>query len=208
MFASMADNSPANRYTRSLADSKRSPNHLAAGMNTKHDATAVPAPLPTLAVSGTPESIVSRLDAAAKRGKLAGFSTTSDGLFQVTDFGGPFESMLIGRAVPDGATTRVGFELRLKSRLAWVYLIVLVATVWPGVWLTDSMLRTYFTGYDYQTWMWYLPLTAPFVPWAMWASVRKSRRAGREAAIQIISDIAAHLGAAAPSPTASAAANI
>lgn len=164
-------------------------------MNTKSDAIADAAPLPSVTASESPESILLRLEAAAKRGKLAGFVRGGDGLFQVTDFGGPFESILTAHATPDGPATRLSFTLRIKSRLAWVYLIVLIATVWPGVWLTDSMLRTYFTGYDYPTWMWYLPLTAPFVPWAMWASLRKSRRAGREAARQIIADIAGQLGA-------------
>jgi len=106
-------------------------------------------------------------------------------LFTVRDFGGPFESILEARL----ADRQLHFTTRLRTTMTWVYFVILVATVWPGVWLTDSMLRTYFTGYDYLTWMWYLPLTAPFVPWAMWAAIRKSRVRGRTEAAEIIASI-------------------
>lgn len=169
------------------------------------EAPTVPATLPTITVAGEPASILTRLEAAAKRGKLAGFraisSTSPDGLFVIQDFGGPFESTLTARAVPQAGSTELAFSRRMQPRLAWVYLVVLIITVWPGVWLTDSMLRTYFTGYDYQTWMWYLPLTAPFVPWAMWVSIRKSRRTGDAEAVRIIGEVATLLGAAASAPT-------
>lgn len=145
---------------------------------------------------GTSE-IKARLEAAARRGKFAGFRPSERGaLFGVHDFGGPFESVL--RATPGGPGTTGGttldFTLSLRTGLAWVYFALLVATVWPGVWLTDSMLRTYFTGYDFQTWMWYIPLTAPFVPWAMRLAIRRSRARGRLAAEPIFDSIAAILG--------------
>lgn len=157
---------------------------------------------------GTPE-ITSRLSAAARRGKFAGFRQGNRGaVFSVRDFGGPFESVLRATArgsAPDDGTT-LGFTLTLRTGLAWMYLTLLVVTVWPGVWLTDSMLRTYFTGYNFQTWMWYIPLTAPFVPWAMMLAIRRSRARGRIAAEPIIDSIAAILGgrvirgAESPSP--------
>jgi hypothetical protein len=154
--------------------------------------------LPTIRVPIASREIGPRLEAAARRGKFAGFVPGSgNALFRVKDFGGPFESVLTARADDAGAGppgTSLRFELRLRPVLAWVYLAVLVVTVWPGVWLTDSMLRTYFTGYDFQTWMWYLPLTVPFVPWAMWASIRKSRLRGREQAVEILHSIAKTLG--------------
>lgn len=70
--------------------------------------------------------------------------------------------------------------------MAVVFGVILVLTVWPGVWLTDSMIRSYFTSYDYKTWMWYLPLTAPFVPWMMWSAWRRSRASALEEAVRLI----------------------
>lgn len=149
--------------------------------------------LPAVETELTPAQMMERLDEAARRGKLPGFSRAhEDALFTVTDFGGPFESVLEAAVAPgpsDANGTRLEFSLRLKRGMIIVFVVVMVATVWPGVWLTDSMLRTYFTGYDFQTWMWYLPLTAPFVPWSVLSAVRKSRRSGREQAIEIIGKV-------------------
>lgn len=144
----------------------------------------------------SPTEVISRLDAAAKRGRLAGYVRTPSGgteaagpLFLVRDFGGPFEGELRARLSTAGSGL-ISFETRLQVRLAWVFLVVMIATVWPGVWLTDSMLRSYFTGYDYKTWMWYLPLTIPTVPWAMIVAVKRSRSRARVEAEAIIAKIA------------------
>lgn len=152
--------------------------------------------LPRLVIPCSPAEALARLEAAARRGKLAGFHRPQRGdgsaLFTVTDFGHPFESVLLARSdSPSEDQTILRFDLRLRPKLAWVYLLVLILTVWPGVWLTDSMLRTYFSGYDYRTWMWYLPLTVPFVPWGMWVAVRRSRTSARVEAMKIIQSIAA-----------------
>lgn len=164
----------------------------------KHSPDSVPvtAELPKVWVPIGFHEIAPRLETAARRGKFAGFRHGQDAVaFRVHDFGGPFESVLSARA--DGAGgggTTLAFTLSLRTGLAWVYFATLILTVWPGVWLTDSMLRTYFTGYNYQTWMWYIPLTAPFVPWAMWTAIRRSRARGRVAAEPIFDSIAAALG--------------
>ena len=55
--------------------------------------------------------------------------------------------------------------------------------------MTDSMIRTYFSGYDIATWKWYLPLTAPFVPWAMWSAIRKSQVSARGQAAELVEKV-------------------
>lgn len=150
-------------------------------------------PLPEVVTPLEKDQIISRLEAASKRGKLAGWQSPSrrtppaGAAFALKDFGHPFESILLARASaePQGGT-RLAFSIKLQRTLPIVYWAVMVASVWPGCWLTDSMLRTYFTGYDYNTYLWYLPLTAPFVPWTMWSLHRKSSRSAREEARDLI----------------------
>lgn len=141
--------------------------------------------------------IAERLEQSARKGKMAGFSRSggvagSGELFRVSDFGAPFESVLIasGAVDPESPGTRVGFRVQLKPTIPVVYALALAFSIWPGVWLTDSLLRTYFTGYDYQTWMWYLPLTVPFCPWGFWKAYRKSKESGRVEAHAIATKIA------------------
>jgi hypothetical protein len=156
--------------------------------------------LPRLRTSLAADAVRVQLEAAARRGKLPGWraevrgSGTSE-LFAVTDYGTPFESVLTARVESEGAAgTVLSFTSAIKPAMPLVYAVVLVTTVWPGVWLTDSMLRSYFSGYSYKTWMWYLPLTAPFVPWAMWAAWKKSRTSGRAGAEESIRTIAGLIG--------------
>ncbi|MCC6322343.1 MAG: hypothetical protein IT438_13010 [Phycisphaerales bacterium] len=175
--------------------------------------------LPSVRSPLAPQTIVERLDAAARRGKLPGWRSpgpaarSSGTLFELTDFARPFEHTL--RATADRYTggTSLRFDIRPKPTLPVVYLIVLVVTVWPGVWLTNSMLRSYFTGYDWKTWMWYLPLTVPFIPLALVRAWRKSRHSAHAEALELIGKVAGAIegqieGAAAeiaPTPRATTA---
>lgn len=141
--------------------------------------------LPVVRTPLSPAAAVEALEARARRGKLAGFTRGEGrGLFSITDFGAPFEYVLNAEAegiapaenagVETGGT-KLRFLVRMKPLMPAIFVVALVTSVWPGVWLTDSLLRTYFTGYDFQTWMWYLPLTAPFCPWAYWTAIKRSR---------------------------------
>ncbi|MFN7021364.1 MAG: hypothetical protein ACK4WH_08575 [Phycisphaerales bacterium] len=140
--------------------------------------------------------IRARLETAARKGKLPGWRPAegpageSEEEFAITDFAVPFEHVLVARAETGTDGTTLRFALRVKPTMPLVYLVVLVATVWPGVWLTDSMLRSYFTGYDWRTWMWYLPLTVPFVPLALASAWKKSRRSAAAEAAHLIAKVA------------------
>jgi hypothetical protein len=162
-----------------------------------------PDPSPASTLPGVPceldnEQVISRLDAAARRGRLPDFTKGPPGLFTVGAFGGPFDYRLVAQR--DAAA--INFSLVMKLKMPVITVIVLVLTVWPGVWLTDSMIRTYFESYDYATWMWYLPITVLPTPW-MWAvMVRRSRAAATDHALELIERVRAEVGTPASKPNA------
>lgn len=144
----------------------------------------------------SPEEIVSRLTSLAKRGDLPGFAPgRGEVLFSVAAHGSPFDKRVIAVCFRDGGQTRLRFRTRLNRKSPLVMSLVTLITIWPGVWLTDSMLRTYFPGYDYATWMWYLPLSILPLPWAVRSVIRKTNRTTSESATQAIGTLAAAIDA-------------
>jgi len=129
----------------------------------------------------TRSEILTRAETLSRRGKLPGFARTPGG-FVATAFGEPFDFALHA----DVSNGRVRFGTSAKRLLPAIGLVVTALTVWPGVWLTDSLLRTYFPGYDYATWMWYLPLTIVPLPWAIRGLWRKSKAAAGASAHELI----------------------
>lgn len=155
--------------------------------------------LPEVVTDHSPEQICALLDSAAMRGKLPGYeSSEAEGeLFRIGDFGTPFEGVLSARysaSAGEGGAGRLRFEARLKPIMPVVFAVVLAATVWPGVWLTDSLLHTYFGWYNIPTWWWYLPLTVPFCPWVLWVAVKRSRASADAEGRELIGKVAAILG--------------
>lgn len=163
-------------------------------------------PLPDLHTPLTTAEILTRLQAASRRGKLAGWQSPAakpppqGAVFAIKDFGHPFESVLLAHASQqaNGTGTRLTFTTRVQPLIPLVYLVVLIASVWPGVWLTDSLIRTYFTGYTFNTYYWYMPLTVPFVPWGMWSAWKKSTRSARTDAHALVEKIRTALAASSP----------
>jgi hypothetical protein len=144
--------------------------------------------------------IVSKLDAAARRGRLPGFHKGEGAaLFRITDFGHPFEFILEANATPSGPCTELRFTLRMKPLLPRIFIASMILSVWPGVWLTDSMMQTYFGWYNpnhlwWVTYAWYLPLTVPFVPLGIAQALKKSRINAQIGAIDLIGKIQALVG--------------
>ncbi|MBL8762155.1 MAG: hypothetical protein JNL50_12725 [Phycisphaerae bacterium] len=166
-------------------------------MQTSSPDAAEPSPngLARLATPLPPGEVMGRVAEMSKRGKLPGFAQSSPGEFVAEAFATPFDHTLHCRvdAAPSGAT--LSFSLRMNRRLPWVYVLVLAVTIWPGVWVTDSMLKTYFSWYTIPTWWWYMPITVIPIPW-MWRSfMRKSRTGADASARELIADIAAAVGA-------------
>lgn len=155
-----------------------------------------PTALPVLETPLAPAEVLARLDALARSGKLAGYRER-DGGFRVDAFASPFEKVLDATITP-GPPSRIAFNLRLVRKLPFAFWIITLLTIWPGVWVTDSMLRLYFDAYRIETWWWYLPLTILPIPW-MWRTARRKSDAGAAAAAaEVISAIAAAVDAAHP----------
>lgn len=161
-------------------------------------------PLPEVPTSLTAEEITRRLDAAARRGRLPGYSTGGPGrgtLFEVRDFGGPIEGVLRAR-LQNGV---LRFDVAMQPRLLIVLAVILALSVWPGVWLTESLIASLFPTSGIWKWTawWYLPLSIGTAPWALWTVMTRSRRSIDAGARELIGKIAAEL--APPAPTAPAA---
>lgn len=164
--------------------------------------SAVGGELPRVHSPLSADEIVKRLDALARQGKLPGFAKGEGGvLFRTAAFSEPFDRELLARAEPaagaagSGAKgTTLRFSLRVLPRVPLIYAAVIGTTIWPGVWLTDSMLKTYFDWYKVETWWWYMPVTVLPLLWAMPRMWRKCARAAEESAREMIGKIAEGVG--------------
>jgi hypothetical protein len=167
-----------------------------------HDAPQGPAApshsLPQLSTTLTAPEILTRLDAAARRGKLAGFHPAqSPDLFEVEAYSEPFDHTLIATATP-GPDRRLTFRLHMLRRKPWIFATIIIVSIWPGLPLTHSMLLTWFTWYHLSqpmTAAWYLPLTVLPLPWMLRNWLRKSRAEAIQAANDQITRITELLGA-------------
>lgn len=129
--------------------------------------------------------IQERLARAARRGLLPGFAPRGQASFRVEADAVPFVHELAGaiEELPDGSEVRL--TLRRLGRMPAIFVVVIALTIWPGAWLTDSLLATYWGAYGgwtselpWLTYAWYLPLTVLPLPWA-WRSL--SRKSAAEA---------------------------
>lgn len=154
-------------------------------------------PLPSVRSPLLPVEILTRLDAMARRGKLAGYATRGASGIEVAAFGDPFDHDLRGEleasgtagAGPTGGAVTIRFELHMRPKLPALFVVILAVSVWPGVWLTHSMLVTYFSWYTIQTWWWYIPLTVVPLFWMVPRMLKKSRAAVRTSALEQIEKI-------------------
>lgn len=156
-------------------------------------ASPAPGPLPTIPTNLDLSEILARLDTAARRGRLPGFDPHSSqgrvGGFEIRDFGHPFESALLASL----AGPELCFTLRLLPRLPIIFSVILILTVWPGVWLTESFLARLGGSFWKWTWHWYIPLTVLSGLWAMHSSLKKSQASARAEAPTLIAKVAAEI---------------
>lgn len=153
------------------------------------------AELPTVRTALAPEVVLDRLDALSRQGKLPGFERGRAGLFDVEVFAEPFDRVMISEAERTSAgETLIHLRTRAAKRMPLIYILVTVFTIWPGVWLTHSMLRTYFPGYSFPTWMWYIPVTVLPLPWMARNMIRKSGTLAHESTKEQIARIAEAVG--------------
>ncbi len=165
------------------------------------------------------QAIVAKLDKASRRGRLPGFEPKPEGgLFLVDAWGTPFDYDLIANAEPDETGTLLKFSLRMRRRMPTIHVVILLLTIWPGVWLTDSMLKIWFNwyyaltqkdififnGFEWFTYGWYLPLCVVPLPWFWRSIMRRSRRTSHESALEMIAKISGELGVTPPPEAARA----
>lgn len=146
---------------------------------------------PLLASQDVPQ-VFARLDALCKRGKLPDYRRDGS-RFRLSAYGNQMDKTLVGHVTARDGGSRIGFEIERQWKMIWIYAAVTVLTIWPGMSLTDSMLSTYFTGYDFATWKWYVPIVVLPTPIFAWLEVRKSDRMARVSAAEMIERIRAGL---------------
>lgn len=162
-----------------------------------------PAPLPTLTTPLAPDQVIARLLALAKRGKLPEFHAIEAGAtpdrrdFRVLAFGSPYDRDLFGEIRRSGAGSTITFRSRLKRKMPTITIATMAVSLWPGVWLTDSMLSTYFSWYPRNAWItvaWYIPLTLAAVPMLI-KQYRKSEILTHAESHMVVEKIAAAIDA-------------
>lgn len=155
--------------------------------------------LPVLEVGTTPEQIINTLEEAARRGRLAGFDHNEPGIFFKTcAFSSPFDSELLAQVVPADGTARLTFSTRMKKKLLWAFVAILIVSIWPGYPVTESMLASIAPNHHWlwaYTAYWYLPLSVLGAPWAIWNAVKRSQNEVAVSALEMIGKIEKELGA-------------
>lgn len=146
----------------------------------------------------SPTEAINACDALSRAGKLPGFKRTSPTSGEARVFGQPFDRDVLVSAIdaPSGSVVRL--STRPRRKIPVLFAIVGVATVWPGVWLTDSLIMTYFSGasnWVVKTWMWYLPLAIIPLPFAARSMWRKSRESASAHFAELQQRIASTVGA-------------
>lgn len=139
---------------------------------------------------------MTRLGSASRRGRLPGFHPHAGAHeFHIRIFGQPFDRRLIGSLRPTPGGSAASFRLVTVKWLPWLFVVIAVFTVWPGVWLTESMLESYYTPSRDWWWIgwWYIPLTALPLPWAAKSMWRKSQHVAHAETVQTMEKLEAAL---------------
>jgi hypothetical protein len=162
----------------------------------------------SIEIAVAPGECLARLRTLSQRGKLPGFESRSPDEFSVRAFGDPFDHSLVGMFSTSGssgatAVTRISWRLRVLPRLPLIFLATTIFTIQPGMWLTDSMLGTYWRWYfdHVTTAYWYIPLVVLPMPWFLWRMWKKSKASAREHA----ADLSAAVAQACATPPLNAA---
>jgi len=146
------------------------------------------------------KSVAEKLTHAGRRGKLPGFEAAGEGGFRIDCDAVPFDYSLVGQIKPEGEGSSVTLRAVRRRLMPWVFGVTLAATVWPGVWLTDSLMGVYWASYSrwseqmpWLTYAWYLPITALPLPWLWRTLTRKSEAMAKESATKLVNAVRAML---------------
>ncbi|QQS08529.1 MAG: hypothetical protein IPK69_11130 [Phycisphaerales bacterium] len=157
-------------------------------------------PLPTITTRLAATQIVARAEALAKKGKLPGFEASPGApageVFQTKLFAGRLNATMIARITENAEPREVSFSIIHPKRPAMIIALVTILSIWPGMWITDSMIRTYIPSYSVSMWItaaWYLPLFVLPVPWVWRKMSNAAEPAAREHAVEQIESLRAVL---------------
>lgn len=165
-----------------------------------------------------PEAILEAFSAASRKGNLAGFKVLPSSPDQGGQgeqasstrrcacdiFGSPYDRQLLVTIEPATGSDQPGsvlrFDTKLRKAFPIVVIVVMALAIWPGVWLTDSLLVTYFSWYPKASWVtpaWYLPLMILSVP-VLIGQFRKSEAQAAEHAATLMAKLRKLAGAPRP----------
>lgn len=175
------------------------------GLSGRSDAPAPGADgtLPVLSTDLSPDEVIARLRKRSQQGKLPGFEHRGGHVFRVLCFGQPYDKELIGSVAPCEERQRgacVRFHTRLLRRMPTIMIVVMVLTIWPGVWVTHSLIAAYWYSYPDPMWVtaaWYIPLCLIAIP-ALWKQYKRSVAAADAHSHDIVQGIANVLDAHPP----------
>ena len=142
------------------------------------------------------EEVFAAMLKLSKQGKLAGYEHQQGSDVATVDaHGTPFDSDLCVRF----KNGELGFNMVMRRKLPVIFALILVATVWPGLPLTDSFLFGFewyerLMGDSIKTWMWYLPLTILPIPFVWRSSMMKSKASAAEHAQETIEKLQSLVG--------------
>lgn len=135
----------------------------------------------------------------SKRGKLPGFEAGGlpGVLFKFAAFGAPIDYQISAVASDAPGGTRVAFHAAATKKVPLTFAVITLISIWPGAPITDSLIRSYFTSYDYPTWVtwaWYFPLTVLPLPFMLVRMFRNSKRSAFEHCAESIEILRAAVG--------------
>lgn len=141
-----------------------------------------------------PAAVLERLAKKAKMGRLPDFKAGSDGSsFTLLTPAGIYDHHLTCRVDAAEGGSRLTLSLAIGKRTPMIAIALVVLTFFPGLYLTDSMLTTYFEWYTIQTWWWYVPMAILMIP-VLWKQYKASGEAARAEATRIAADLTKELG--------------
>lgn len=150
-------------------------------------------PLPAIRTPLSPSQVLEKLSVASRRGRLAGFDRdTTTHSFTALLFSEPFDHTLTAKVDPDPAGgSIIRSTAVMLRRMPVIFAIVLVLTVWPGVWFTDQMIPGQWGWIP--TWWWYLPITVIPLPWVWIKLMKKSKTGAGISAHEVLTKVAAEV---------------
>lgn len=150
--------------------------------------------LPTVLTPLGTTNAMDRLRTASKRGRMPGFQPLGPDTFAVDLFGHPWDRTLVGTIRPEGPGSRVTFAPRSRRVTQFVWAVILIATVWPGVILTDTLIPSSWGWIGQNVWTWYLPLTILANLWTWIWAVKNTEKTTRVSAAETIPAVATEVG--------------